>query len=203
MSEKTFAFNRIYQMYPYIDWRPTYYMAMDGSILQKLRQEKKSAFEAEYLFLADRKLVKRYKKQNAFQVIKQGNTAVRRERNMLTNVYEDVYNHFSPAQSVTINALEFAFYMGFKEIYLLGLDHSFAVEVDINGKKHINKDVQNHFKEDNDKAPYANHKEALTKEYEICKKYADEHGIKVVNVTRGGKLEVFERDTLENVLKQC
>jgi hypothetical protein len=32
-----------------------------------------------------------------------------------------------------------------------------------------------------------------TKAYQSAKAYADAHGIKVYNATRGGKLEVFER----------
>ena len=37
--------------------------------------------------------------------------------------------------------------------------------------------------------------------YEEVKKYADSHGIKVYNATRGGVLEVFPRVKLEDILK--
>lgn len=202
VNEKTFAFNRIYQMYQYTDWRPTYYMVIDSSIIQTLNQEQEKKIDAECIFLANKKLVQKYKKQNAYQIIFKDVAPVHKDRLIVKKLSEDVSQYFSVAQSVTIQAFELAFYMGFKEIYLLGVDHSFAVEIDMNGKKHTDKNVESHFKEDSDKTPYFIYKDALTMEFETCKRYANMYGIKVVNVTRGGKLEVFERDTLENVLQR-
>lgn len=200
IDEKTFAFNRIYQMYQYTDWRPTYYMVGDSSIIQKMNQQEEKELDAKYIFLADRKLSQKYKKQNARQIFLKGVAPVHKERLVVKVLSEDVSQYFSIAQSVVIQAFELAFYMGFKEIYLLGIDHSYAVEINADGKKHINKGIESHFKEDEDKSLYVSYKDALTREFETCKRYADQHGVKVVNVTRGGKLEVFERDTLENVL---
>lgn len=203
VNEKTFAFNRIYQMYQYTDWRPTYYMVTDSSITQKMNTEEVRELDTKYAFFRSKKLVQKYGNQNAHQILLKGVAAVNKRRAITRNLSEDVSQYFSIAQSVAIQALELAFYMGFKEIYLLGIDHNYTVEIDINGKKHTNKNVASHFKEDSDKSPCFIYKDALTKEFEICKRYADQHGVKVVNVTRGGKLEVFERDTLEHVLTLC
>ena len=38
--------------------------------------------------------------------------------------------------------------------------------------------------------------------YQAAKEYADAHGIKIVNCTRGGMLETFKRMKLEDVLKE-
>ncbi len=202
-NEKTFACNRIYQMYQYTKWRPTYYMVIDSSVLQKLNHEKERALEAGTVFFANEKAARKYKNQNAHQIILKDVASIHKMKPLLSSVCEDVSQYFSIAQSVIIDALELAFYMGFKEIYLLGLDHSFPIEIDMNGKKYIDRGVKAHFKEDSDKSLFFSYKEALTKEYEICGSYAKQHGIKIINVTRGGKLEVFERDTLENVLQRC
>lgn len=202
-NEKTFSFNRIYNMYPYTDWRPTYYMVTDRSIIQKLNQEDEKQLDAEYIFFANEKLTRKYRKQNAHQIIFKDVASANKNKPITKEISEEVSQYFSIAQSVTIQAFELAFYMGFKEIYLLGVDHSFAVEIDANGKKHIDQDIVPHFKEDHDKSLYPSYKEALTLEYEICKRYAQQHGIKVVNVTRGGKLEVFMRAELEDVLRDA
>ena len=37
--------------------------------------------------------------------------------------------------------------------------------------------------------------------YKSAKKYADAHGIKIYNATRGGKLEVFERVDFDTLFK--
>ena len=37
--------------------------------------------------------------------------------------------------------------------------------------------------------------------YLAAKRYAEQHGIKIYNATRGGELEVFERVKLEQIVK--
>lgn len=199
-NEKTFAFNRIYHMYQYTSWRPTYYMVVDNAIIHEMNREKKREIEAEFFFVPNKKLAQKYKDQNAHHIGVEITVPARTENMVLKNVSTDVSRHFSTATGVITSAFELAFYMGFKEIYLLGVDHNFAVEIDINGRETVNKGVKTHFKEDKDQSLYKANKDSLTRCFEICKKYADQHGIRIVNVTRGGKLEVFERDTLEHVL---
>lgn len=36
--------------------------------------------------------------------------------------------------------------------------------------------------------------------YQLLKQYADKHGIRIYNATRGGNLEIFPRVALEDVL---
>ena len=67
--------------------------------------------------------------------------------------------------------------LGFKEIFLLGFDHSFKTEVDMNGKKKIN-NVKNHFDKYGNENVVAR-KDAMTMCYKMCKEYTD--------VTRGGE----------------
>lgn len=49
---------------------------------------------------------------------------------------------------------------------------------------------------------YANEK-MHEKAYMAAHQYADSHGIKIYNATRGGELEVFERVELDGMLKIC
>ena len=94
--------------------------------------------------------------------------------------------------TVSYMCLQIAIYMGFKEIYLLGVDHSYSVALEPDGSVTQFEGVADHFSEkdkiSNLPAPY---KTNLA--YEAAKKYADEHDVKIYNATRGGKLEVFER----------
>ena len=100
--------------------------------------------------------------------------------------------------------LQLAVYMGFKKIYLLGMDFTFSVEKTIEGNTIMN-DIINHNsiiekveKELFDFQYFAEIDDQLLG-YQAAKRYADAHGIKIYNATRGGKLEVFERvnfDTL-------
>lgn len=97
-------------------------------------------------------------------------------------VEQKVYGGYGNMGTVTYVCIQLAVYLGFSEIYLLGVDCNY-----VRGSKN------NHFIaeeiEDN-----RNHREdAMIKAYEYAKVYADSHGIKIYNATRGGMLEVFER----------
>ncbi|MPN15362.1 hypothetical protein SDC9_162693 [bioreactor metagenome] len=79
--------------------------------------------------------------------------------------------------------------MGFKEIYLLGADCSF-----LGTKQHFIE----HGHYDNDIGSAA---ERNITSYAEAKNYADQHNIKIFNATRGGKLEIFPRVSLEQILR--
>ena len=99
--------------------------------------------------------------------------------------------------------MQCAVYLGFKEIILLGVDHSYAKEMRKDGTIVINKNTKNHFANYHAEGYWGNGRsdeemvtypvDLVTMAYETAKKYADTHGIKILNATRGGKLEVFER----------
>ena len=97
---------------------------------------------------------------------------------------------------VTYDAIQIAVYLGFKEIYLLGVDFSFCKDY---------KDKSNHFVENyynkNSKTTVVTENEQL-KAYQKAKQYAETHGIKIYNATRGGKLEVFERVDFDSLFEK-
>lgn len=100
-----------------------------------------------------------------------------------------VYNGFT----ITYSLIQLAVYMGFSEIYLIGVDGSYP------------KDEKHHFIEygENDHSLMNVLEKALervTSSYITARNYAEQNGIVIKNATRGGKLEVFERVKLENVL---
>lgn len=88
-------------------------------------------------------------------------------------------------------ALQLAVYMGFSEIYLIGVDcHQYE-----NGEKqHF---VENYQAEGFQDAKIHSDKQRLA--YESAKRYAEKHQIHIYNATRGGYLEVFERVNFDNL----
>ena len=111
------------------------------------------------------------------------------------NIEDGLYEGYT----VTYMCLQVAAYMGFKEIYLLGVDHSYSTEMDKNGSLIRKPDIKDHFSE-NDKVTNIPQLYKSTLAYEMAKKSAEKLGIKIYNVTRGGALEIFERRKLEDVL---
>lgn len=90
--------------------------------------------------------------------------------------------------SILFSLMQLAVYMGFKKLYLLGCDCNYNQE-------------KAHFLEHGVKDPFAaNAASRLIFVHSKFKEFADAHGVKVVNCTRGGMLEVYPRKTLEEVL---
>ena len=110
---------------------------------------------------------------------------------------ENIERRAYSARTVVYTCIQIACYMGFKEIYLLGTDHNYE-------RKQT--DTSNHFHKDYYKGnikPDSYFKEKAELAYRAAEEYAAAHGIKIYNATRGGKLEVFKRKSLEEILREA
>ena len=95
--------------------------------------------------------------------------------------------------------------MGIKEIYLIGVDHHFHVSMNDKGEIVVDPTAKDYFSEayNQDKENlYIPNTDRSTLTFVAARKYADAHGIKIYNATRGGKLEVFERVGFESLFCQ-
>lgn len=101
-------------------------------------------------------------------------------------------------------AAQIAAYMGFSEIYLIGVDHHFRVSQNNRGEIVVDNSVKDYFtdkyNEDKDKL-YIPNTERSTLTYVAMKKQCDARNIHVFNATRGGKLEVFPRIGFDSLFK--
>ncbi len=180
-DEYTFGMNTITKIFSQTDWRPTYYVIDDIGGYVGLENELIES-KLEICFTSDL-LVDMVKPKvdfiaYPFERVKQYWPSETPRLEFSGNAYEIVYG----AYTVTCSAMQLAVYMGFKEIYLIGCDCDYSGE-----KKHfIDDDIKNEHR-----AIDTEQKMIMT--YETAKKYADTHDIKILNATRGGKLEVFER----------
>jgi len=107
---------------------------------------------------------------------------------------EDISRHvYADGYTVIIVCLQIAYYMGFKEVYLVGCDCDYSNEAHFDGKK-AGVLTENRLKE-------GQHWKRVFSAYRICKQAFEGEGRKIYNSTVGGKLEVFERRNLEEAVK--
>lgn len=111
-------------------------------------------------------------------------------------------------QNIAVFGIQIAMSMGFKKIYLLGLDHDwiymfqnkeqtkFHPSVLKEGKTEFDISGQNNF------SFWVKVYSVLWSNYEHIKKYADLNNISIVNITEGGILDVFERGKFEDIIKR-
>lgn len=91
--------------------------------------------------------------------------------------------------------LQFAHFLGLKEIYIIGADNSFGKVTDSNN--HFIPDYFSKEEAKNDYVPY--HEKEINLAYESAERYSRENGFRIFNATRGGKLEAFERVNFDDL----
>ena len=195
-SEITFASHRIYDIFPMTTWRPTYYCAQDQKLIFESSQ-KIDEIEVNDKFIASLrygKVIKGIKKAKYVNLINE------KFYPELPKFSDDVTVGTYEGFTVTYMCIQLAVYMGFTEIYLLGVDHNYSVTMLPNGEILKNEDIKDYFGEG---GKFVNipqlYKSTLA--YVSAEKYATEHGIKIYNATRGGKLDAFERVNFDNLFK--
>lgn len=195
----SFACNEIFKCYDDTEWRPTYYFFSDVAGITSILNTEKNCFSAfkncDYAFLRNInesvQLSKKYKNIILFNQIYS-------ENDLVPNFSEDCSQYVYIGYTVTYIMLQFAIYMGYTEIFLLGVDHQFSRERKTNGIL-IERELVDHseiLRTEN--VSYFDIDKA-TSAYISAKNYADMHNVKIYNVTRGGMLDVFERKNFDDI----
>ena len=107
------------------------------------------------------------------------------------------------SSTVACTAIQFAVYMGFKKIFLIGIDHSFSTYKNEKGEIIKDDSIKDYFVDEYNKDQtelYIPSLYASTRAFIVMKEYCDSHGIEIFNATRGGKLEVFPRVDFDEVI---
>ena len=194
-DEFCFGVNRIYCMFENTAWRPEAYVCIDMDVIGDERENIKNV-ESEYKFinLNAKRQMGEVDKHTHFIYIK-GKFKIDRHGTAQKTVNEDMSKYISMTDNVTGICLQIAFYMGFSEIYLLGNDFNYPSM----GKDSANSE-QNYFKGMKGKTQVDFNAEANSTSFRTLRNYAENHGIKIFNATRGGKLEIFERADFDSVV---
>lgn len=195
-GEVSFGTHRIYHIFDKTQWRPNYYCAQDAKLINS-DSGKMSEIDIEPKIIAILPFQK-YKKIKGATYIKLN---AEKFYPQLPKFSSDICDGIYEGYTVTYMSLQVAIYMGFSEIYLLGIDHNYSVEMNPDGSIKMTEGIKEHFSNDDTctNVPQT-YKSSLA--YCAARKYADQHNVKIFNATRGGKLEAFERvdfDTLFTV----
>lgn len=182
-DEFTMSVNRIYEAN--MDWKPTFYVCMDSFLISRSK-DKIIDYPADFKFIGDSDVNFWDNEQsNLYKLHVVCNDKFETD----TLFSEDVAQCAFGGLTVVYTCIQIAVYMGFKEIFLLGVD------CDYKGKLHF-------YNSDKLEKKMINHNEdGMIKCYRSAKKYADEHGIKIFNATRGGALEVFPRVDFDSLFE--
>ena len=110
-------------------------------------------------------------------------------------------------QSVTIINLQLAYYMGFSEVYLIGMDFSYTIPDSAKVEGDLitsTEDDVNHFHKDyfgKGKTWKDPKLDRVMNNYQLAKVMFEADGRAIYNATAGGKLELFERRDFHDVFE--
>ena len=187
-GEICFSMNSIVDLLPLTKWKPDYYAVLDAIGLD-LWEEKIRTIDCKASFIADSSIKFNYDDLPSYAYIYHVLTGkeVYRGEYFSDRCSEYIYNK----GTITYICMQLALYMGFQKVYLLGVDFNYKPE---KGNYFFDKNEYVMTQEYIQTSDYY-----VERAYKTAKKYADRHGVKIYNATRGGNLEVFERvdfDTL-------
>lgn len=195
-NELVFGCNGIYKLYENTDIQLTGFYFQDSQFFERFMREideiRKLNSISKYLFTT---IVNEYTKnyyENNFGLY----FVYHKYKNGEGYISEDIREGVCCWGTSVLVLLQIMLFMGINEIYLLGMDFSFHRELNDKGDIVINQNIKTHPDEidGGELGAYGLYdKKLIENGWIFARNYADSHGIKIYNATRGGKLEVFER----------
>lgn len=118
---------------------------------------------------------------------------------------EDITGITSEGATVTYVALQVAFYMGFQEVFLVGVDHNFVCSGKPNEAQHMQGKDQNHFDDRYFQGMDWHLPDLVSSEMAYClaRYHFTRKGRKIYDATIDGKLDVFPKISYEKAISMC
>lgn len=179
----SFGSNRIFEIYETTWWRPNYYVASDGLVpmmyMDSIMKYDVPVFMKDFVGFDSDMVSETFRYQeNDYN-------------EPLPRFSDDISKCIYRSATVTNDILQIAVYMGFNEIYLLGVDCNY-----------IQGSYSNYFNNTKEPDTAIHRTDNMVLAFESAKRYTEMNGVKVYNATRGGKLEVFERVDFDSLFER-
>jgi hypothetical protein len=185
-NEFTFGMNRIYLLFPELGFETTYYLSVNTLVIEQCREDIQRLQIPKFITWRGRKWIK-----DTPQLI-----FLDTDYTLPENFSSDVTGRIFEGSTVTYVALQLAYYLGFDEVILIGVDHHFETAGPPNVTVVSSGDDQDHF------APEYFGKgfrwqlpdlEASERAYQMAREAFERDGRRILDATIGGKLQIFPK----------
>lgn len=207
-DEYSFAVNGIFYKTEETGYKPNFYVVEDRAVMAD-NAEKINAYDVEYKFFPTNYRSQIKNKTNT--IFFKMNTGYYRENTPnygMPRFSTDAALRLYCGQSVTMINLQLAYYMGFTEVYLIGMDFDYKIpdSAVVKGNEILStEDDDNHFHPDYFGKGKTWHDPQLDKvlnSYKMMKLMYECAGRSIYNATPGGKLEVFDRVSYDELFNK-
>ena len=182
-NEVTFGMNRIYLLFNKMGFKTTYHVVTNSLVVEQFLDEIKEINVPSFVPWKHRKLFT--DKDNYSFMFNSYNE----------DFSTDITKFFGNGATVTYNCLHLAYYMGFKEVYLIGIDHNFP-EKGIGKVVTSSGEDKNHFDPNyfgkGIKWGLANLPQS-ERAYKLAKNTYEKQGRDIFDATINGKLDIFDK----------
>lgn len=192
-DEATFGLNRIYLLFKEMGFSTTYYVAVNKYVIEQCSADLEKLSMPRFISWDARDLI-------SFD----SNTVFIRDSHNKSRIFSRKPAHrVWEGATVTYVALQLAYYMGFEQVVLIGVDHSYSFDGPPNSLAISTGDDPNHFnpsyfgKGFRWQLPDL----AISEEaYRLAKHTFERGGREIVNATVGGKLDIFRRVDYDHLI---
>ena len=187
-NEFTFGLNRIYLLFPELGFTTTYFVSINDLVIEQCADEIAALSIPKFIAWHSHRNFQNFNFTDELMFLYTTYTGPKFARDMTRRVWEGA--------TVTNVALQLAFYMGFQQVILIGVDHNFTSKGEANKTVVSTGDDPNHFSAnyfgkgfrwqlpdlDTSEIGYQKARDAYRKA-----------GREVLDATVGGKLTVFPK----------
>ena len=185
-GQTTFGLNRIYLLFPELGFTTTYLVSVNDLVLEQCAPEMRQLILPKFITWRTRDWFRGDPHANFLDTDFTG------PENFTGDMLGRVFEGFT----VTFVALQLAFYMGFHEVVLIGVDHNFSTQGTPNATVVSSGDDPNHFAPDYFGKGFRwqlPDLEGSERAYRLARKAYAEAGRRIVDATLGGKLTIFPK----------
>lgn len=197
-DEVTIGMNRIYLLFDRLDFTPSYYCAANELVLDQFGDDIAALEMPRFL---------EWSARSRFDADDESILFVRQALTLSDFFGRDLASPICSGGTVTYFALQVAFYLGFHQVVLIGVDHSFADKGTPNRAEVRRAAVdENHFHPDYfPKGSRWQLPDLLRSEaaYRIARDAFEADGREVLDATEGGHLSVFEKRELRSFFEDA
>lgn len=206
-GEYTFAVNSFYYKTRETGFRPTFFVVEDSSVIKE-NQEEIVSYEAPFKFFPSiYKSLHPKRPGTYFFKINRGFYEKASPNYAIPRFSTDITKGAFCGQSVTYVNLQLAFYMGFTEVFLIGMDFNYEIPESHKRTGDVllsDTDDPNHFHKDyfgKGKTWKDPKLDRVLMNYQMADLVYRCAGRRIYNATVGGKLEAFERVEFEGLFR--
>jgi hypothetical protein len=185
-NEASFGMNRIYMLFDELGFSTTYYVAINTLVIEQFASEIKKLAMPKFITWRGRK----------WMADDPGTIFIDTDYTPPATFSSEVTGRIFEGSTVTYVALQLAFYLGFAEVILVGLDHHFSTQGPANVTVVSQGDDPDHFSPGYFGKGYRwqlPDLEASERAYKLAREAYQAAGRRVLDATVGGKLQVFPK----------